>query len=50
MNVWEKHHASIQKKLKTPHKIVHVGGVRGIPNDLSEIEGRVRIDPKKFIK
>jgi hypothetical protein len=50
MNDWEKHSKSINKKLKKAPKITHVGGVRGIPIDLSEIMGAVRIDPKKFIK
>lgn len=51
MNDWEKHYRSINKKLKKTPKIpAGIGGVRGIPSNLSEIKGAVRIDPKKFIK
>lgn len=48
MNEWEKQYNSINKN-KTP-KITHVGGFRGIPKDLNEILGAVRIDPKKIFK
>jgi hypothetical protein len=48
MNDWEKHYNSINKN--KAEKIIHVGGVRGIPKDLNEILGAVRIDPKKFFK
>lgn len=51
MNDWEKRFRSINKKLKkSPKPPKWIGGVRGIPNDLSEIKGAVRIDPKKFLK
>lgn len=51
MNDWEKHHKLIQKKLKkSPKPPKWIGGVRGIPHNLSEILGAVRIDPKKFLK
>lgn len=51
MNDWEKHSKLIRKTLKkAPKPPKWIGGIRGIPNDLREIECAVRIDPKKFLK